>query len=44
MDLLIILIFLFYQIGCDNIEDEILTEEERYLRQLRKSFYKMKEM
>ena len=37
MGLLFILIFLLYQIGCDKIEDEILTEEERYLRQLRKS-------
>ena len=25
------------QIGCDNIEDGILTQEERYLRRLRKS-------
>ena len=35
MGLLFILIFLLYEIGCINIEDEILTEEERYLRQLR---------
>ena len=27
MGLLFILIFLLYQIGCDNIEDEILSEE-----------------
>ena len=33
MGLLFILIILLYQIGCDNIEDGILTEEERYLRQ-----------
>ena len=37
MGLLFILIFLLYRIGCDKIEDGILPEEERYLRQFRKS-------
>ena len=31
MGLLFILIFLLYQIGCDKMEDEAKTEEERYL-------------
>ena len=44
MDLLFILIFLLYQNGFDNIEDGILTEEERYLRHDEKVVYKMKEM
>ena len=43
MGLLFILIFLLYKISSDKIEDGIVTEEERYLGQLRKS-YKMKEM
>ena len=33
MGLLFILIF-SYKIGCDKIEDAILTEEESYLRHL----------
>ena len=37
MSLLFILIFFLYKIGCDIIEGGILTEEERNLRQLRKS-------
>ena len=37
MGLLFILIFLLYEIGCDIIENGILTEQERNLRQLRKS-------
>ena len=36
MGLLFISIFLLYQIGCDKIEDRVLTEEEMHLRQLRK--------
>ena len=39
MGLMIILVFLLNQIGCDKIEDGILTVEERYLRQLRKSCF-----
>ena len=37
MALLFILLLLLYQIGCDKIEDEILTEGERYLHQSQKS-------
>ena len=37
MGLLFTLMFLLYQIGCDNIEHGILTKERRYLHQLRKS-------
>ena len=44
MDLLIILIFLLYQIGCDNIEDEILTEKKGTWASYGKVVYKMKEM
>ena len=39
MGVLFILIFLLYQIGCDKIQDGILTEEKRYLRQLRKRYF-----
>ena len=37
MGLLFILVFLLYQVDWDKIENGILTEEERYLRQSRKS-------
>ena len=40
MALLFILLLLLYQIGCDKIEDEVLTEGERYLDQLQKSCLK----
>ena len=39
MGVLFILYFLLYQIGCDEIEDGILTEEERCLHQIQKSFF-----
>ena len=40
MGLMCILIFLLYQIGCDKIEDGILTEVEGCLRQLQVVFIK----
>ena len=42
MGLLFILLFLLYQIGCDNIEDGILIEEKGTCASYGKVVYKMK--
>ena len=41
---LLILIFLLYQIGCDEKEDTILIEEKKYCTSYGKVVYKMKQL